>query len=106
MANLWITEYSDIGESWGGDKILVGREPALITQTISYTTSTQSVNLHEKTRFVRVKADADAHLVFGSNPTATVESTPIEANVAEYFGVEKLPNVKLNIKIAAYDGSS
>ena len=104
MANLWITEYSDIGESWGGDKILVGREPALAHQKITYTTSAQSVALHEKTRFVRVKADADAHLVFGENPTATVSSTPIEANVAEYFGVEIVRN--RNIKIAAYDGSS
>ena len=58
----------------------------------------------ERGRFVRVKADADAHLVFGENPTATVSSTPIEANVAEYFGVEIVRN--RNIKIAAYDGSS
>ena len=104
MATLWITEYSDIGEDWGSNKVLVGREPALITQTVSYASSTQSLDLHEKTRFVRVKADADAHLVFGENPTATVSSTPIEANVAEYFGVEIVRN--RNIKIAAYDGSS
>ena len=104
MATLWITEYSDIAESFGGKPVLVGREPSLTVQSVSYTTTAQSNNFHPKTRFIRVKADADAYLEFGQNPTATVASTAVEADVAEYFGVEIIRNQ--NIKLAVYDGSS
>jgi len=104
MATLWITEYANLAEDFKSRTVIVGEEPALTTQRVVYTTTTASANLHPKTRFVRVKADADAYLAFGQSPVATVDSTPIEANVAEYFGVEIVRN--RNIQIATYDGSS
>ncbi len=104
MATLWITEYADLGRDFKGQVVHVGMEPSLVSQSVTYTSSTQSAFLHPKTRFVRVKADADAYLKWGENPTATVSDTPIEANVAEYFGVEIVRNQQM--RIAAYDGVS
>ena len=104
MATLWITEYEKLAEDFAGQPVLVGEEPALVTQQITYTTSVQSAVFHPKTRFIRVKADADAHLKFGKSPTAVVGDTPIEANVAEYFGVRSIKNEQL--QLAVYDGTT
>lgn len=102
MANISITEYRELARDAYGNVIAAGREPALARQNVSYTTSTQSSALQGDTHFIRVKADADAYLNFGTNPTATGDSTFVEADVAEFFGV--LPGQDL--KIAIYDGTS
>ena len=104
MATLWITQYSNIAESFKGKPVLSGQEPALTTQTVTYTTTAQSSDFAPATRFVRLIADADVYVVFGESPTATAASTRLEANVAEYFGTERIRNQ--NLRLAAYDGSS
>ena len=104
MAILNVTEYATVATDWSSNKVLVGLEPALARQNVTYTTSVQSNTFHKKTRFIRVIATADAYLDFGASPTGAATSTRIEANVAEYFGVELLEHVA--IKVAAYDGSS
>jgi len=102
MATLYITEYKRLGEDQRGHTVLVGQEPSVARQTVTYTTSAQSNTLNKGTKFVRVIADADAHLRFDPDPTATAGDTKIEANQAEYFGVDGVKQMK----IAAYDGSS
>ena len=104
MATLNITEYATVAEDWGSNKVLVGLEPALARQNVTYTTSASSVSFHQQTRFIRVIADADAYLEFALSPTATAASTRIETDVAEYFGV-RLINGQ-TIQVAAYDGTS
>ena len=104
MATLWITEYTNIAESFKGKPVLSGQEPAVTTQTVSYTTTTQSLDFQDVTRFVRLIADADVYVMFGESPTATVSSTKLQADVAEYFGIERNRNETL--RLAAYDGSS
>jgi len=104
MATLNITEYANISTDWKSNLVSSGEEPSITTQSVSYTTSTQSADLQPKTRFVRLIADADVYIAFAPDPTATASSTRLEANVAEYFGVEIVRN--RDIKIAAYDGSS
>jgi len=104
MATLNITEYANMAVDFRNNIVPVGEEPALGRQTVTYTTSTQSDDLHPKTRFVRVISDADGYLVFGVSPTAVASSTRIEADVAEYFGVEIVRN--RTIRIAVYDGTT
>ena len=100
MATLYIQEYSRLGHDADGHRIQAGQEPAIASQTVSYTTSTQSVAFDQRTRLIRVIADADVHLLFGSDPTATASDLKMVQDSAEYFGV------KPGQKVAAYDGTS
>ncbi len=101
MATLYITEYETLAPIDHGIFAQCGYEDGGVTeQTVTYTTSTASTAFQDETRFVRVVADALAHVEFGSAPTATISNKPIQANVPEYFGVVG------GQKVAAYDGSS
>lgn len=100
MANLYISEYSSLATDPNAMGVPVGSEPSEATQKVSYTTATQSSAFGGNTRFVRVIADADAHLLFGANPTATASHMLVKANTAEYFGVEATQ------KVSVYDGTS
>lgn len=98
MATLQITEYDKLAVDSGGHSVPVGLEKSLAVQNVTYSTATSSSALNERTRIVRLIADVDAHVNFGG--TATVSSTRLEANVAEYFGVHG------GETISVYDGAS
>lgn len=83
MATLWVQEYSSAGVR--GTQI--GKEPAITSQTVTFTSSTASSAFHPITKFVRVIADVDCHLAFGVSPTATSSGMKLMAGSAEYFGV-------------------
>jgi hypothetical protein len=70
------------------------------TQSVTYTTTTQSTAFSTSTNLIRVIADADVYLAFGDNPTATASDIRVPANTAEYFGVNP------GDKVACYDGTS
>jgi hypothetical protein len=99
MASLHITEYTRLSSVRPGGSAPVAEEPGT-DQIVSYTTSTQSTAFAADTRFVRLIADAKAHIVFGANPTATANSKYITADTPEYFGVNP------GDEVAAYDGTS
>jgi hypothetical protein len=100
MATIHITEFIALGRDARGNELQVGKMPEHTTQVVTYTTSTQSAAFGAETKFIRVIADAAAHLAFGSNPTATANSLWVPADTSEYFSV--VPGQK----VAAYDGSS
>ena len=104
MANLYITEFRRLAEDGRGRTIPVGELPPVTGQRVVFTTTTLSVVLAKATRFVRVIADADAFLAVGGAGTVAtaLSSLKIEADVAEYFGVDGTKE----LQIAAYDGSS
>lgn len=106
MADLYITEFKDVGYvSARQQAVMVGALPPVATQKVaSYTTSKQSSAFDSDTRFIRVIANADAFIEVGSDPTATATSTKLEADVAEYFAVHQ-DGVGPD-KLAVYDGSS
>lgn len=99
MAEIWVTEFSQVAVRTGLP-MQVGLMPEITTQEVTFTVSTQSAAFNANTRLIRVQADADAHLAFGANPTATLNSMPLVANVPEYFGVSP------GDKVATYDGAS
>jgi hypothetical protein len=65
-------------------------------QKLTFTTSTQSAEFDPRTRFIRLHPDADCHVVFGINPTATINHMPMLADSTEYFGVFQ-PGLKLAV---------
>lgn len=89
MPKLWITEYSYAGADASGSPLPMAAHPPAAVQTpVNVTgTSAQSAAFGSTTRFVRLRADIACHFVVGTNPTATTNDTPLDANSAEYFQV-------------------
>ncbi len=100
MANLYITEFQRLPKDAQGNVVPVARMAPVVEQKIAFTTAAASAAFGTKTKFVRLIADAKAHIEFGGGPTATAANTYIPADVAEYFAV------LTGQKVSAYDGSS
>ena len=87
MATAYITEYRNIGIQQG-NVIPVAAEPAIAEQTVSFTTTTQSAAFNAQTRFVRITSDAECHMKFGADPTATTSTQQVQADTVEWRMVE------------------
>jgi len=89
MANLSITEFERLSRDVAGNLIPVGHQYSVTVQNVDYTAgSTQSAAFQDSTKFIRVVADTDVRILFGSNPTAVANSSILMASgSAEYFGV-------------------
>jgi len=87
VASLYITEFQASGNAESGAQLQVGVQPAVAMQKVAFTTSTQSAEFDDRTRFIRLHTDADCHVVFGTDPTATTNHMPLLADSTEYFGV-------------------
>lgn len=70
------------------------------SQSVTYTSSTQSAAFAATTSLIRVIADADVYLAFGENPTATAVGVRVPADTVEYFSVQA------GHKVACYDGTT
>lgn len=99
MAQARIQEYQELARDAEGNLVQAGHEPAVTSQSFSYTTATNSSAFSGTTRFIRFIADADAHLDF-SESAATVSSMLVKANTPEYFGVRP------GDVVSVYDGVS
>lgn len=100
MAYLYITEYSSPNPKDRDGDVMLALEPAIAEQKVEFTTSTQSAAFNAATSVIRIIADADCHLEFGANPTATANNQLLPANVIEWRQV--VPGQE----VAAYDGTS
>lgn len=78
MATAYITEYNSIGVQMG--TVPVAQEPAVTDQTVTFTTATQSAAFNANTKYIRLIADAECHLQFGANPTATTSMQQVQAD--------------------------
>lgn len=88
MAVMYISEYAEQALDGNGNPLMVGKEPAIAKQNITFTTTVASAAFLDATTFVRISLDAAGFVNFGIAPTAvTVVDTPMAANVPEYFGV-------------------
>lgn len=84
-----ISEYRLLARDANDQVSTVGLEPAVTTQTVTYTVSAQSAAFNELTSLIRVICDAKAHFLISTAGTnATADSPFVPANVAEYFGVQ------------------
>lgn len=89
MATMYIAEYAEQALDANGNPLMVGKEPAIATQAVTYTaTHGASTAFLDSTTFVRISIDAAGFILFGASPVAvTATHTPMAANVPEYFGV-------------------
>lgn len=98
-----VSEYRTLAQNANGDLIPVALEPAVTTQTVTYTTSAQSAAFNSATRFIRVVCDAKAHFTISTAGTnATANSPYLPADTPEYFGV----SAGQSLIIDFYDGTS
>lgn len=91
MALAYVQEYSSLAGDVGGATVVVGREPANVVQSpVDFTSgAAASAAFDKRTKFVRIIVDTDAHVQFGSNPTATSNDMVLPADTVEYFGVHE-----------------
>lgn len=89
MAILYITEYAELDIGPAGRVGQMPKEPPLAEQVVAITAaSVQSAAFNAKTRFVRIHADAAAEVLFGTNPTAVVNTAGrMGAGQTEYRSV-------------------
>lgn len=100
MAIMHISEYERLAVDSQGNVLQAGEEPASTTQAVTFTTAASSAAFRDSTRFVRISLDAAGFVAFGASPTAvTAVSTPMAANVPEYFGVR--PQTVAGLKVSA-----
>ena len=88
MSVAYIAEYAELAKDELGNIVPVGKEPAIATQTVSFTTTTASAAFNKLTRFIRISVDTEAHFIVAGTPVATTSHPQIMADTVEYFGVE------------------
>lgn len=97
MAKLYVTEYSDVGQTVRGGTPVAAENSSTVDQTpISFSTTTQSAAFAATTVLVRIHTDSICSIAFGTNPTATTNNKRMAADQSEYFGVP----VGLSYKVA------
>lgn len=104
-----VSEYENIVTDASGRQIEIPVEPALVTQSVTYTTSTElDDDFDERTRYIVMICDAKAHFRFSKAGTnATADDFYIPADVRWGFGIEReAPGVTQTLNVDFYDGSS
>jgi len=86
MAKAYITEHPRPTMYQGGLLPVVAMPP-LTSQTVTFTTTTQSNAFGSTTKMICVHTDSICSIEFGTNPTATTSSRRMAANTTEYFEV-------------------
>lgn len=88
MAKLYVTEFSDIGQTVRGASQIAAVNSGTVDQTpVTFSTSTQSAAFNAATVLVRIHTDAICSIAFGTNPTATTSNFRMAADQVEYFSV-------------------
>jgi len=89
MANiLYVTEYADAYHGGSTDQASFVTEPANADQAIDFTAgATASSAFKNNTRLVRITSNAICSVLFGTNPTATVNNSRMAAGTERIIGV-------------------
>ena len=88
MANINITELTSQGRDSNSLLLPIMQMPALTVQNVAIgATSVASATFQSQTGVIRVRADAACAVLIGTDPTALITSTMLDANSAEYFSV-------------------
>lgn len=95
MAALYITEFDTVGVDIIGRETFLPKQLPIAEQKVTFTTSTQSSALNERTTLVRVQADGICSILFGANPTATTSNMRLTSGQTEYFVVQANSGLKI-----------
>lgn len=97
MAKLFIKEYKVLGDD---DRTVaqIPQEPGTDQTPLDFTSGEQKSDVFDdETKIVMLEADADCHILFGENPTATTDNEPLKAGVTKYKGVDKNSDLKVSV---------
>lgn len=103
MSTMWLTEYRAVQahEFSGGGGVPVPLEPSLGTQVVPFSgTAGVTGVLDNRTRYVRIVTDADAHLRVGADPVAVTGDQRIVADAEYWRGVDR-HGLKVSVVAAA-----
>ena len=90
MATAYIEEFEEMAKDKYGNVLQIGKQPAIATQTVTFTTTTESAAFNASTNFVKITVDAEAHYKFAAYPTtatATTSHPQMQADREYWFGV-------------------
>lgn len=89
MAFLYVTEYSDEGQTVRGAAQVAQENAATVDQTpvVIGAGSLSSAAFAATTVLVRLETDSICSVRFGTSPTATTSNRRMQAGDIEYFGV-------------------
>jgi len=97
MAKLWVKEYKVLGDD-NRTHAQIPQEPGTDQTPVDFTSGEdKSAAFDEATKIVMLESDADCHIVFGEDPTATTDSEPLKAGVTKYKGVDKNSGLKVSV---------
>lgn len=86
-SKLYVTEYSDIGQTVRGAAQLA-KEPVVAEQVVDYSGGVASSSaFNASTTYVRIHTDSICSISFGTAPTATTSMRRMPADSTEYFAV-------------------
>ncbi len=108
MAILNVHYFQKLAKDSQGNTVPVGEAGGRSGgQAVTYTSATQMTAPFPKwARFIRLLSDADAYIDIDPSPAATVNSMKIEANVAEYFGLDEQKVRAGDLTLSVYDGTT
>ena len=86
MSKAYISEYAAMPQQQGNLKMITP-EPPVASQTVTFTTSTQSAAFNTKTKWARIHVASIASYLVGANPTATTDNARMVAGQTEYIEV-------------------
>lgn len=88
MAILYVTEYSDEGQTVRGMAPVAAVNATTVDQTpVTFGATTQSAAFASTTVLVRIHTNSICSIAFGTNPTATTSNKRMAADQTEYFSV-------------------
>lgn len=89
MAVLDVCEYTTLSKDQDSRQIQCGNEPALAFQQVAIGGSSVACAavFNERTRFIRVHADAVCRIQIAATPVAAATTLRLAAGATEYFGV-------------------
>lgn len=90
MADLYVSEYKNVGSGGGSYFGPHMPEPALTVQKIAIAGATaQSAAFNNETKAITIVADGACHYAVGEDPTATTSSMLLPANTPITLGVPR-----------------
>lgn len=86
MATLYIAEYATLPAMTGG-QAAIAPEPAVTTQTVTYSTSVASNAFNGQTRYIAITSPGIFSYTVNDNPTATTSHFRVPADQILFIAV-------------------
>lgn len=99
MSLLYVIEFTNLAYGTRGNTVMAPNAPPLVVQTpVDFTSGeAKSAAFNDQCRYILLTCDANCHIAFGENPTATTSSMPLWKNLYAGFTVQRLAAMKVSV---------